>query len=858
MSSEESENTGSLRPRNSLSLYSNSDCMPEFTRIRRASRTLIYLKYESQSQLDGAASDSVDANIVHFEDYAAGYEEGYVSARDDTFYAPDSSEFDLGKYFARPVRIAILPWTVGTAFPGSRLQVFQRYWTNKHVVNRLTTYRNLKCDMCVKIVVNGTPFHYGMLMASALPDKRDDDFLNTNTTELGAVRGSQNPHILIDPTSSSAGCLRLPYSNKDNAYTVTGTSLVVAGEVAIREVVPLAHVSGVIEPVTISVFAWAENVVLGAPTSVAATGLVAQSGDEYGKGVISRPAFILASLANNLSKVPYIAPYALASEMTVRGIGNLAQLFGYVKPNIVSDISYNKPRLLPNFASATQHDPIYKSTFDDKSEVTVDPRVVGITGRDEMGIVDIAKRESYLTQFLFAQTTPVDTRLFAIRVSPCMFRTNGTGINTQYHLTPMAWVSAPFQFWRGTLRYKFTAVCSSFHRGRIRILYEPGATATGVAPEYNAVQSLVWDIAKEKEVVVDVGWNQEEAYSVNRTIETAPIPFIAGPTGDVGIGAAAVSQNGVLVLYVENELTAPDTNLTSPISVMVTVSATDDFEVFSPTGFINNLSYFPQSGDTRTDVVLSPKANTAHITFGPRLTGDKSAIIFHGDPIVSLRTLLKRYTWSGTWGPIFIALGIQRYNWKLRLPGFPLYNGRAPSAVQLAGAPFNFTSMTFLNYFTPAFLARRGSVRHRFVAGFGPTYEHTVVERSVTSTFFNSVAQIPAYTTPSSISSAAVRNRQEVIGHAGGSSVTDFGEQALDIEIPYHSKHRYLPARTGNSAVPISGNAAVTLLTKFVTNVGSDVSVDHYVSAGDDFSLSYFVDIPIMYVHPVATLPAAT
>lgn len=858
MSSEESENTGSLRLRNSLSSSSNSDSMPEFARIRRASRTLVYLKYESQSQLAEPAPSSVDANIVHFEDGDAGYEEGYISARDNTYYVSDSSEFDLAKYFSRPVRLAILPWTVGTFFPGQRIQVFQRYWSNKHVVNRLTTYRNLKCDMCVKIVVNGTPFHYGRIMASVVPDKRDDDFLNTDVTELGAVRGSQNPHIFIDPTSSTGGCLRLPYTHKENAYLVTGTSLAVAGELALREVVPLAHVSGVIEPVTISVFAWAENVVLGAPTSNPATGLVAQSGDEYGTGVVSRPAFILASLARNLAKVPYIAPYALASEMTVKGIGSLAQLFGYVKPNVVTDIMYMKTRHLPNFSSATQHDPIFKATFDDKSEVTVDPRVVGITGRDEMGIADIAKRESYLTSFLYNQTSPVDSRLFTVRVSPNMYRTAGSGINTQYHLTPMAWVSAPFQYWRGTLRYRFTAVASSFHRGRIRITYDPGSSTSGVVPDYNTVPSLVWDISKDKEAVVDVGWNQTAAYCQNVTIENGVVPFIAGSTGNLAVGSATLTQNGVLTLYVENELTAPDTNLTSPIFIMVSVSASDDFEVFSPNGLIHNLSYFAQSGVIHKDAVTDPHMGPAHITFGPTLESDKSPIIYYGDPITSLRTLLKRYTWSGTWGPIYVALGTQRFSWKLRLPGFPFYGGRAPGAVQLAGAPFNFTSMTFLNYFTPAFLARRGAIRHRFIAASGPTLEHTLVERSTFFSFFNAATIIPSFTTPSAVSSSAVRTRQEVIGHAGCSPVTDFREQSLDIEIPYHSQFRYLPARAGNSAAPISGNSAVTLLTKFVTNAGFDISVDHYVSAGDDFSLSYFIDVPIMYVHPVATLPAAT
>lgn len=828
-----------------------------FRTSRTAARILISMIYEAQSLLHEAGDSQLHANIVNFDDQNAGYEAGLISARDDTYYCADMDMYDPGKFFSRPVRIATFSWTVGTAFPGSRLQVFDLFWKNKHVINRLNNFRNMKCDMCVKIVVNGTPFHFGALMASATPDKINDNFLNTDLTELGCVRGSQNPHIFIDPTTSSAGCLRLPYSAVNNAYNTSGADITSAGDVTIRELVPLAHVSGLIEPVSISVFAWAENVVIGAPTFNNVAGLVAQSGDEYGTGIVSRPAFILAHLANSLSRVPFIRPYALATDMTATGIGNLAQLFGFVKPNVITDISFMNPRHLPNFSSATQHDPVFKSTFDDKSGVTVDSRVVGISGRDEMGIVDIAKRESYLVQFPYGQTTAIDTRLFNMRITPNMFRTGGTGVNTTYIQTPASWVSAPFQYWRGSMRIRFVAVCSAFHRGRLRIFYEPGANGSGV-PLYNTNLSETWDIAKNKEMTIEVGWHQPFPYADNTTIVDASTPFWIGPTG--GSNAANPINNGSLTVVVQNELTAPDTNLTSPIVILVYVSMCDDFEVFSPTNAIHAMSYFAQSGDIMKDITIEPYRREPDVIFGKRLQDDKSSIIFHGDPILSLRTLLKRYTWSGTWGCGSITAATPtRFFWKLNLPSFPLYNGRAANAVHTATSPINFTSMTFLNYYTPAFLARRGAVRHRFINGRSASVEHAFVTRTTSALYTNVFVAMNALTTASNLARQFVISRKGDTGMSGMNAVTNFDREPVDIEIPYHSSTRYYRARDASPNRVTVPNQGVTFACKFVApNTGADVSVDHYVSAGDDFSLAYFIDVPIMYVHPVALLPVAT
>ncbi|APG77487.1 hypothetical protein 2 [Sanxia picorna-like virus 5] len=763
--------------------------------------------------------------------------------------------FDVGKFFSRPVRIGSFPWTVNTAFVGQSIFPFELFWKNKHNANRLNNYRNMKCDMCVKIVVNGTPFHYGMILASVTPDQSLEGFPNSDLTELGCVRGSQNPHIFIDASTSSAGCLRLPYTHPSNAFDTLGTNLQSAGTLALRELVPLAHVSGVVETITVSVFAWAENVVLGAPTINNISGLTAQSSDEYGQGVISRPAFALAAVAKSMVKFPYIRPYAMATDMTATSIGNLASLFGFVKPNVVSDITLMNPRALPNLASATQHDPIFKATLDDKQGVTVDPRVVGFDGRDEMGILDIAMRESYLFQFPYTQTNAVDSRLCVLTISPNQYRTSGTGINTQFIQTPMSWVSAPFQYWRGSIRYKLTAVCSAFHRGRLRIAYEPAGSTAGLVPSFNVVMSEIWDISEKKEIVIDVGWHQPNPYMQVSNIGDGINPFVIGVTGNI---VANPFRNGTISVYVLNELTSPDTSLTSPISILVSVSACEDFELFSPIDTISNFTYHAQSGEVLENSIIKPYKSEADVKFGSRIrSNDPSPKIFHGDPVISLRTLLKRYTYSCAYSPTFTAVGVQRFSWRLVLPQMPLYPGRAPLAVHTATTAINFSSMTLLNYFTPAFLARRGGIRHRFIAGIGCPIEHAAIYRAPVAGYTNTTTLFPAITTPSVAARAhRVEHRGVTNGVSGMSATPDIERIPLDIEVPFYSPLRYFRGRDGGTNRGSSSGAGVTILVKFVTSSGSDVILEQYVSAADDFSLHGFIDVPPMYNH--TTVPAAT
>ena len=118
------------------------------------------------------------------------------------------------------------------------------------------------------------------------------------------------------------------------------------------------------------------------------------SNDEYGQGIISKPAAAVAKAAGALSNLPIIGPYMTATQIGANATSRIAQIFGYSGPNVITDIQQFKPMPAGNLANTDAADAALKLTLDSKAELSVDSRTVGLDGTDEMGILDYVKRGS--------------------------------------------------------------------------------------------------------------------------------------------------------------------------------------------------------------------------------------------------------------------------------------------------------------------------------------------------------------------------------------------------------------------------------------------------------------------------------
>jgi hypothetical protein len=708
-------------------------------------------------------------------------------------------------------------------------------------------------------MINGNGFHYGRAIASYQPLHLNDDFTrNRAFFPQDVIAASQRPHVYLDPTTSQGGSLCLPFVYWNNALRIPQQDWRNMGQMNIRTINELKHANGATDNVTISVFAWAEEVTLSIPTAGEPGALSPQSGekDEYSSGPISKPASIVSKVAGALKSVPGIGPYALATQMASNTIARIATMFGFSRPASLAEIEPYKPSYFGNLATTNMHDTSTKLALDCKQEVTVDPRVMGLGSCDEMAVKHIATRESYLTTFGWQVADTTESLLWNCFVNPMLWDNQAGG---EVHLPACAFAAVPFKFWRGTMKYRFQIVASAFHKGRLKITYDPYYQKSN---EYNVCYTHIIDLAKERDFTVDVGWGQGKSFLNVDTPDDVNLPF----DDSVSIGPDTNNRmNGVLSVYVVNDLTIPNSVANNNIQVNVFVSAGDDIEFGNPSAvLLENISYFSQSGEIyepqsgenhadsdRTVAESEPIKMMASDSMAADIDEtDNTLMVFMGEPIVSMRQCLKRYNYHS-----YIPRKNLGRSWKtVRTGDFPIYRGYAPGAIHETAAlvPYNYVKTVLLSYLTPAYTCCRGGLRWKYMRdGAPPTDSWFQVNRfpGRTGASYLNIEE-PVITNGSGSEDQTIAQAVRSIPHtwpgAGATSVAN--NPVLELEFPYYSNLRFRPAKQGNKSTTANFNSFHTLSSMWDSVTGGRDGFHAYVSTAEDFTLGFFTGAPVIFI----------
>jgi hypothetical protein len=589
--------------------------------------------------------------VMSFADGNPSFNYTVPSQPDATFDNATTDGATMAEYLQRPVKIHEFEWSSSiVAF--STFLPWKLFFENARVSNRITTYQLLRCKLHLKFLINGTPFQYGRLMADYIPLRSatgppDELTVDRAFVTQDSVGASQRPHIFLDPTTCAGGEMELPFFWYKDYLNVVAGDWDLMGEINIRQLNALASTNTTsTDTVRITVMAWASEVEVAMPTAFDAAGLTAQAlpeyeyqaktkskgkGDEYpSSGVISGPATAIQNVASALTKVPFLAPYARASEVAAGAIANIARMFGYSRPVMQTEgIAEYRPVPTGSLALTNIPDNSHKLALDVKQETTVDSRTVGLDGTDEMNIKSIAMRESYVTKFAWTENDSAnsgdvpETLLWTSYVTPLMFDVEkipgsaGPPVVPDrfwYHYTPSGFISNLFASWHGSMIFRFQIVASKFHRGRLRIVYEPGTTTPGNNfDEYNINYSKIVDISEERDVVMKVGHGQDKYWlpiAYPNTVAGDDVPPFSTSVSTFPVMSDVTAINGTISVYVLNDLESPDPGLSGlqDIEINVYTSMGDDFEVMDPAGDnLFRMTFFePQATPEYepTDVIL--------------------------------------------------------------------------------------------------------------------------------------------------------------------------------------------------------------------------------------------------------------
>lgn len=784
----------------------------------------------------------------------------------------------LENFFSRPLRLATLAFPVGSTLSTNftTINPWNAYFTNRRISNRISNFNLMRAKLCIKIVINGNGFHYGRLLASYRPLHNDDELRGWRPlVPQSTVQASQRMHVWLDPTKSQGGTLCLPFVWYNNALNLPLQEFNQMGELDIGMVAPLSHANGGTDNVDVSIFAWAEDVELSMPTSSDIGGLLPQSSkrivydsqmakDEYEKdGAISAPATVLSRVAGALSAVPMIGKYAMATQMAASTVASVARMFGMSRPPVLADIQPYRPTYAGNMANTNIPDSTTKLTLDAKQELSIDPSIIGVGSADEMAITSIVQRESYLTSFQWAPADAQGERLWDCGVTPTLVSKAG-GENM---LTPMALCAIPFKHWRGTVKFRFQICASNFHKGRLKVVYEPHA----FQEQNELIQyTHVVDLANERDFSMECKWSQQQSFLPIRDPIQNTVAYASGGTGT--IIPYNESYNGYISIHVMNELTTPAPD-TDPVTILVSVSGGDDMEFVNPddnrTAFLSfyepqssrRIVYDSQAGSTtQADEDLTMEESKPEDTMAKHQVAadmpatDHTLSVYFGDPVTSIRQVLKRYMYHTAYAVLdnpsangaFLA----------RVVDFPQYRGYITTGGNLTSAstpspitPYVYANMTMINWFTPAFLARRGGLRIKYMYESEANQNLIRGPMSVNRVAFSLTNQIIAARekyfggTNSAVTQSALGS-MPTYSFSGAHFTTIEQNPVLEVELPYYSNERFRPGRT--LSVATTGKDSYHEL-RAPKNIDNTVLVHRFMSVGEDFGLFFFQAAPSVW-----------
>jgi hypothetical protein len=532
---------------------------------------------------------------------------------------------------------------------------------------------------------------------------------------------------------------------------------------------------------------------------------------------VSQFCTAVADSAKLLSTIPVITPYARAVEQGARYSSIIASSLGYCKPVDAAEGMKVNLRATNNMALTNVVDDAYKLTTDCKQELSIDPRLNGLSGMDEMSISRIASVDTYYNTFLWSETTAPETVLFCTQVMPYISVKQGVPAN--YYFTAIMGAAWPFTYWTGSLVFTFKIVASSFHRGRLLFVYDP--TYQQTPREDNTSYTWIVDIADTREVAITIGNYQSTDWIRCDRTTTANLPAFVNYSL---LGGGNAGSNGWLTVFVLNELTTPqsDPALNTDVSVLCYVKGGKDFKVAVPEK-ISGLRLAAQSGVENPDDVGDNIAITE--TTPSNILTDHKLVKYIGEDITSFRTLLKRY------------------NFYLRVN---LFKFIASSALQMYPLPYDEITgagWTMLSYVMLAFSGIRGSTRWK-IAVYSNSDNMVTAGRWKNPKNVYSTSGLDYVDSATSIDSA----RNSFVAFQEGANLQPVGlNRVITVELPFYSHFSMVPGKQYNTSSANEDYIEENLIVihqRLSTAVDSTFWWDCYVSAGEDFTCMFFTGWP--------------
>lgn len=816
---------------------------------------------------DGQAAEShmMMETAVSFVDNAAG--DAYIAeqAPNPIATADGTPDLSLGSFLARPTEINTFTWTTSNPIGVTNtIQPWDLFMNNALIKRKIDNYPFLRGRLHVKVVINATPFQYGCMRVcySPLLGYVSDKIRTNPTSDLPLrVPYSQQPGAYLSPQSNRGAELELPFFFHENWLNITQrTNVQNFGTLRYVIFAPLdvASASGPTS-VTVRTLAWMTDVeLMGSTTSLAL------QGDEYGNGPVSRPATVIAGIASQLTNIPILGKFAKATQIGASAVSTIASLFGFTNVPNINNVEPMYIMSAPHLASAEISTPVQKLALDPKQELSLDTSYLGGSLKDELALTHLLQKESFFADANWTSGALVGDTLFNARITPSLrdivtLSIIGTPVGLRSYDTVLSYNSNLFKHWRGTIKIRMKVVCTKFHKGRLKVSYDPVSDISVTEPGTNAVYTQIIDIGEQDDVILEIPYHQALAWL--EVENDATVDWTQG----TALAPRYGKDNGTLSVRVFSTLEAP---VASAIKLLFYVSAGDSFEFTNPTTNIgldindNVPSFFALQGDDTVD------EGPVTLTFGTDTSVDDHRYDQNfGEAILSLRKLLHRSQLVDT---VIYANTATSNSWNFlrkwlkRMPYTPGYTPEsfptvARDTLGVGSFSFCYNTMHMIPFISGMFMGYRGGVNYTITPITANFNVDDIRVLRTTDTFPNVTRWYEANGSVGYLTSisnkALVANRQRMpYDGLGGAAVTsNRTSSTVQVNIPdYNNRNfslvdptKYI-AGSSTDGTDVQGAMVCMNLFTSATDSTSTQGITVFAGAGPDFTTLYFNCCPTL------------
>lgn len=810
--------------------------------LRKEQLYSMEIQSSDDANTDEVGATHTEQEVVQFADGIEDDQDGCKAELDPIHRGLDVS-YELNSFFSRPTRIQSYSIPQGESYNIRTFNPWTDYFTNPQIKKKLDNYAYIRCNLKIKVVVNSSPFIYGAYCVAyqPLPEFNQQLIPPSGGVSEDRIFISQRPNIIIESHKNKGGELTLPFFYHKDWLPTTVDDFDEMGLMTIFPYASFDSANGTATgAVPVTVYAWAEDVEI-----TGATVLTVQSDDEYGKGPVERISSKVAGYASYLESVPVIGPFALATNIGASAVSAIASLFGWTNVPVIEDVMPFKNQPFHAFASSEISVPIEKLTLDPKNELTVDPRVAGLDGTDELSIKYLTTKESFLFDSTWSQAFTQNQSLARMNITPTWCVPVSGPVSTKIWETPMGHVSRMFANWRGSIVIRIKLVASPYHQGRLRISYDPRGDVYAVQDTENVVVTKIIDLSITDEAEFVIPYMQPQAWQeVSQDFDRDWSQQFSQPYDNT-------TSNGRFEVQVLNPLTGPDT--TAGVELLFFVRGGEDFELANPGAMPNDVT--PLEVQSADEIVSADGKIT--YTMGSMTSRPVDVNMVHfGEAIQSVRSVLRRTNFlthrycvngGGTGDNYRAHLSANIYPQQYGYLNRSFYRG--PGLVA-TGSTFDLSLSAVhpITWMAMCFVGIRGSMHYHYNQQDTVDFADVLVSRMLTngsksfsvSTSILGEANDQPY--PSTINSGCMLQNEKT-------------QNGVSFTVPFMNKYKFTPCGAtylgiGNSTkYHLIENNYIVQYRACNRDLPDDYQVQArvYAGAGTDFTLLNFIGVPPKY-----------